>query len=105
MIGDYALLQLRAKLGYTAIAFCLLPASFSLSELQNVYEAVLDYRVEKRNFRRKMQAAGVLDGTGGSRREGSHRPARLYRFRASQDAEANVTPGWATGPEQETANL
>ena len=44
MIVDYALLRLRAKLGYTTIAFHLLPPSFSLSELQNVYEAVLDHQ-------------------------------------------------------------
>ena len=82
MIVDYALFRLRAKLGYTTIAFHLLPPSFSLSELQTVYEAVLDREVDKRNFRRRIHAAGVLEGTGETRREGSHRPARLYRFRA-----------------------
>ena len=64
MIVDYALLRLRAKLGYTTIAFHLLPPSFSLSELQNVYEAVLDHQLDKRNFRRRIHAAGVLEGTG-----------------------------------------
>ena len=100
-IVDYALLRLRAKLGYTTIAFHLLPASFSLSELQTIYEAVLGHEVDKRNFRRRFQAAGVLEGTGETRREGSHRPARLYRFRAGHDHEAYLTPGWAFGAEQE----
>jgi len=101
MIVDYARLRLRAKLGYTTIAFHLLPPSFSLSELQNIYEAVLDREVDKRNFRRRIHAAGVLEGTGDTRREGSHRPARLYRFRAVHDAETYLTPAWATGAERE----
>ena len=104
MIVDYALLRLRAKLGYTAIAFHLLPPSFSLSELQNVYEAVLGHQVDKRNFRRRIQAAGVLEGTGDTRREGSHRPARLYRFRAAHDAETYLTPAWAVRTDREETN-
>ena len=103
-IVDYALLRLRAKLGYTTIAFHLLPPSFSLSDLQIVYEAVLDHEVDKRNFRRRIHAAGVLEGTGVTRREGSHRPARLYRFRAGHDAETYLTPGWAFGTEQGATN-
>lgn len=104
MIVDYALFRLRAKLGYTTIAFHLLPPSFSLSELQNIYEAVLDREVDKRNFRRRIHAAGVLEGTGETRREGSHRPARLYRFRAVHDAETYLTPAWATGADREAVN-
>jgi 8-oxo-dGTP diphosphatase len=94
-IVDYALLRLRAKLGYTTIAFHLLPPSFSLSELQQVYEAVLDRTIDKRNFRRRINAEGILEATGVTRREGSHRPARLYRFRAAHDAETYLTPAWA----------
>lgn len=104
-IVDYALLRLRAKLGYTTIAFHLLPPSFSLSELQTIYEAVLGREVDKRNFRRRIHAAGVLEGTGETRREGSHRPARLFRFRAGHNPEAHLTPGWAFGLEQETKTL
>lgn len=102
-IVDYALLRLRAKLGYTTIAFHLLPRSFSLSELQQVYEAVLNRQLDKRNFRRRIQAGGFLEATGETRREGSHRPARLYQFRAPHDAEAYLTPSWATSPGEETS--
>jgi 8-oxo-dGTP diphosphatase len=104
MIVDYALVRLRAKLGYTAIAFHLLPPSFTLSELQTVYEAVLDREVDRRNFRRKIHAAGLLEGTGESRREGSHRPARLYRLRTIHHAETYLTPTWATQPGWKAAN-
>ena len=95
-IVEYAVVRLRAKLGYTTIAFHLLPPSFSLSELQQVYEAVLYRPIDKRNFRRRINAEGILEATGATRREGSHRPARLYRFRAAHDAETFLTPAWAT---------
>jgi 8-oxo-dGTP diphosphatase len=104
MIVDYALVRLRAKLGYTAIAFHLLPPSFTLSEVQTVYEAVLGREVDKRNFRRRIHAAGLLEGTGESRREGSHRPARLYRLRTIDHAETYLTPTWAAQPERKAAN-
>lgn len=99
MIVDYALLRLRAKLGYTTIAFHLLPLCFSLSDLQQVYEAVLDRGLDKRNFRRRVHAEGFLEATGATRREGSHRPARLYRFRAAHAAETYLTPPWAESGE------
>jgi 8-oxo-dGTP diphosphatase len=94
-IVDYAILRLRAKLGYTTIAFHLLPRVFSLSELQEVYEAVLGRPLDKRNFRRRIQSEAFLEATGETRREGSHRPARLFQFRAAHDAETYLVPTWA----------
>jgi len=104
MIVDYALVRLRAKLGYTTIAFHLLTPNFTLNEVQTVSEAVLDLRVDNRRIRRRMHAAGLSDETGESRREGSHRPARLYRFRAAHDAETFFTPIWAAQAELKAAN-
>jgi hypothetical protein len=103
-IVDYALLRLRATLRYTAISFQLLPPNFSLTDLQIVYVAVLDYEVDKCNYRRRTHAAGVLEGTGLTPREGSHRPARLYRLQAGHDAETYLTPGRAFGTNQEAKN-
>jgi len=80
-ILDYALQRLRWKLEWTALGFLLLPAQFTLSELQAVYETILKEELDKRNFRRKILAAGILEATG-DYREGGHRPARLYRFTA-----------------------
>ncbi|CAN5465116.1 NUDIX domain-containing protein [soil metagenome] len=80
-ILQYALQRLRWKLEWTALGFLLLPAEFTLSELQKVYETVLNEPLDKRNFRRKMQATDVLEETGNIR-EGDHRPAKLYRFTA-----------------------
>lgn len=92
---DYAVARLRAKLGYTTIAFHLLPPTFTLSELQSAYEAILGHALDKRNFRRRLIAAAILESTGEQRRDGSHRPALLYRFRAGHDRETFLTPAWA----------
>lgn len=91
MVLEYALVRLRAKLGYTNIAFYLMPAQFTLSELQQAYEHILQQRMDKRNFRRRMIASGLMIDTGEKRREGSHRPAALYRIR-EQDDGSYLTP-------------
>jgi 8-oxo-dGTP diphosphatase len=95
MVFDYALVRLKAKLGYTNIAFHLLPPTFTLSELQQTYEHVLGHQVDKRNFRRRMTAAGTLVKTNRMRRDGSHRPAALYQFSTRDDPAAYLTPSWA----------
>ncbi len=95
LVLDYAQVRLRAKLGYTNIAFHLLPETFTLTELQQAYEHVLGHRVDKRNFRRRMTAAGVIHQINRKRRDGSHRPAALYRFVAQDDHAAYLTPSWA----------
>ena len=91
---DYAVLRLRAKLGYTNIGRYLLPQTFTLRELQSVYETVLGQPLDKRNFRRRMLATAILAPTDGQRRDGSHRPAALYRFQAEEDRTTYLTPTW-----------
>ncbi len=83
----YALQRLRYKLEYTAAAFELLPEVFTLSELQATYEIILGEDLDKRNFRRKILSADVIEETG-EYRSGEGRPARLYRFR--EDAVAEI---------------
>lgn len=77
----YALERLRNKLFYTTVGFELLPREFTLSHLQEVYEILLNRRQDKRNFRRKILSLDILEALAKARREGRHRPARLYRFR------------------------
>ena len=84
---SYALQRLRYKLEYTAVGFELLPDVFTLSELQAAYEVVLGEKLDKRNFRRKILGAEVIEDTGGYR-TGEGRPAKLYHFR--DDAVAEV---------------
>lgn len=81
---ETAVRRLRAKLEYTNVVWNLLPEAFSLSELQQVYEAILGRALDKRNFRKKILALGLLASTGRKRAEGPHRPAGLYRFRRRQ---------------------
>ncbi|MGH8630351.1 MAG: NUDIX hydrolase [Burkholderiales bacterium] len=70
--------RLAAKLDYSTIALQFLPKRFSLSELQKVYEIIQGGRLDKRNFRKRMLSYGCLRETGEKRRNGNHRPARLY---------------------------
>lgn len=76
---DAGISRLRSKLGYSNVAYGLLPDAFTLAELQRVYEAVLERDLDKRNFRRKVLGLDLLTETGDVRR-GAHRPAHLYRF-------------------------
>ncbi len=95
MLLGYAMIRVRAKLGYTNIALHLMPPEFTLTNLQGVYEQVLGRSLDKRNFRRRMIASRMLEGTGRFQREGSHRPAELYRFAADSDQSTYLTPPWA----------
>jgi 8-oxo-dGTP diphosphatase len=80
-IVTMALSRLKAKLNYSTIAFQFMPQRFSLGELQKVYETILGERLDKRNFRKWMQHLGRIEETGELRRNGSRRPARLYRVK------------------------
>jgi 8-oxo-dGTP diphosphatase len=81
-ILDYSLERLRNKLEYTTVGFQLLPKRFSLTELQEVYEVILDKKLDKRNFRRKLALLKILRPTREYRYSG-RRPALLYEFVAS----------------------
>jgi 8-oxo-dGTP diphosphatase len=77
---DAARERLRDRLGHTDVAASLLDTEFSLSELQQVYEAVQGRELDKRNFRKWVLGGSLVEPTTHYRREGAHRPARLYRF-------------------------
>ena len=74
------LLRLRGKVRYEPIGFELLPRKFTLSQLQQLYETVLERTVDKRNFRKRVLAMDLLIETDEVQREVAHRAARLYRF-------------------------
>lgn len=77
--------RLVAKASYSTIAFQLLPPTFTMAQVQGVYEAIKGERLDKRNFRRFVQGLGVLESTGEQQRRGAHRPAMLYRLRPDAD--------------------
>ncbi len=77
---DVARTRLINKLQYTDAAYSLLPPTFTMRELQDVYEAILGRPLDKRNFRRRLLATDFITATAEQRQDGRHRPARLYRF-------------------------
>jgi 8-oxo-dGTP diphosphatase len=81
---EYALRRLQAKLDYTNVAYSLLPEYFTLSQLQRVYESILNRKLDKRNFRKRILSLGLLTATDRHVTDGAHRPARLYAFKERQ---------------------
>jgi 8-oxo-dGTP diphosphatase len=75
-----ALARLKGKVGYEPIGFELLPPAFTLSQLQQLYEAVVGTKLDKRNFRKKVLGFGLLVPLKEKQLLGRHRPAQLYRF-------------------------
>ncbi len=75
--------RLRAKLSYTNLGFALAPATFTISELRDLYAAALGHDVSPTNLKRVLLRRGVLERTGTQRSPGptGGRPAELYRFR------------------------
>jgi 8-oxo-dGTP diphosphatase len=81
----YALWRLRTKVEYSAIAQGFLGETFTLTELRQVHEAVLDRELDPANFRRQVEASGAVVPTGERVTGGRHRPPRLYRYDTSVD--------------------
>lgn len=75
-----AVKRIRGKLDYVPIGFQLLPKKFSLRQLQEVHETVLNRKLNKDSFRRRMLASGLIEATGDREEQVVHRPAELYRF-------------------------
>lgn len=75
-IVEVALERLRSKITYTDIAFNLLPEEFTLTQIQNVYEAILSKKDQPANFRRKI--IDMVVETSKQTRDKGHRPARIY---------------------------
>ena len=77
---DGATKTIQGRLDQAPIAFRLLPSTFTLSELQQMYELLLGKRLHKASFRRALQAAWLVEPTDEWRSEGRGRPAQLFRY-------------------------
>jgi 8-oxo-dGTP diphosphatase len=86
----HAVARLRAKLGYTNVAYSLLPPEFTLGELQRIYEAILGRPLDPRNFQRRVVQIGLVEDSGEMRTGRAHRPARLFRFPLRRPVEIEV---------------
>ena len=72
--------RLRSKVRYQPVGFELLPKKFTLSQLQHLYELVLERELDERNFRKRLLAMDLLFETDEVEPDVAHRAARLNRF-------------------------
>ena len=88
-IVGHAVGRLRQQAADDTFVLRFLPAEFTLSEFQSVCEAISGVGLDKRNFRKRLRAARIVEATGRSRRAVAHRPAGLFRRR---DPDKDVKP-------------
>lgn len=79
-IVDVCYQRLQRRIQEHPLGFNLLPAKFSLRELQNLYEAILDIKLDRRNFRKKFFSMDFLIDTEEYEEDVPHRPGKLYKF-------------------------
>lgn len=79
-IMNTCIAKLKRHVRYQPIGFELLPPKFTLTQLQKLYEAILDKKLDKRNFRKKIMSLKVLTPLKEIETKVSHRPAQLYKF-------------------------
>lgn len=79
-----AIARLRGKVRYQPIGFELLPAKFTLTQLQNLYEAILGEALDKRNFRKKILGMNLLEALDEKQQNVAHKAARFYSFDKKQ---------------------
>lgn len=77
----YAVQRLRWKIEYTNVVYSLLPAEFTFSQLQKVYESILGRSLDKRNFRKKIISLNIIKPTGHIKNVGPARPAEMFVFK------------------------
>jgi 8-oxo-dGTP diphosphatase len=79
-VVERAAAVVRQRVDQSPLAFRLLPPTFTLSDLQQIYELLLARRLHKASFRRALQASYLVEPTDEWRSEGRGRPAQLFRF-------------------------
>lgn len=85
-----AISRLRTRISYTTLISKLMPAEFTLTELEEAYEEILGRLIDKRNFRKKMKKLKVVVQMGTKRAGLRHRPAALYKFSSPKVKEIEI---------------
>ena len=80
LIVEKALQTLRTQLAYLPIGKNLLPKKFTMPELQKLYETILNKKLDRRNFQRKMLGFEILNKLNETRKGGAHKAPFLYTF-------------------------
>ena len=94
LIVEYALWRLRTKLEYSRIAHGFLGPTFTLAQLREVYEVILQRPLDPGNFRRTIEASGAVVPTGERVAGTRHRPPQLYRY----NDDVATSPSLELGP-------
>jgi 8-oxo-dGTP diphosphatase len=79
-IIQHALDKLRQEVMYHPVGFHLLPEKFTLTEIQSLYEVILNKKMDTRNFRKKLAKMELLIDSGEKQQKVAHRAAKLYQF-------------------------
>ncbi len=79
-IFEVCLSKLRKQIKEHPVGFSLLPIKFTLNQLQQLYEVILDIEFDKRNFRRKLKNLDIIKDEKETEKDVPHRPAKLYSF-------------------------
>jgi len=94
-IYNRCLLKLRDQINNEPVSFKLLPDKFTINELQELYEVVLGQKIDKRNFRRKLNSLNLLIESEEQEEGVHHRPAKLYSFNHDLKIKnLNLVPGY-----------
>ena len=76
-----AIQVLKKKIVSSDILKSLYPDGFTFPEIQKVYEAILDKKLDRRNFRKKMLSLGFIEDTNKTVKFEGNKPAKLYKFK------------------------
>lgn len=79
-IIDAAIKRLRGKITYEPVGFELLDKEFPFSDLEKLYQILLDQDIDRRNFKKKIMSLGILEGLPHTIQRGAGRPAQLFKF-------------------------
>ena len=79
-ILDKALENLRLQLNYHPLGYNLLPEKFTMPELQKLYETILDRKLDRRNFQRKIMSTGILKRLNETKKGVAHKAPYYYKF-------------------------
>ena len=79
-IVETAIKRLRGKIAYEPVGFELLDKKFPFSDLEKLYQVLLDQTLDRRNFKKKIMAYGFLEELAESLQRGAGRPAKLFQF-------------------------
>ncbi len=85
-----AVKRLQSKLEYTNIAYSLLPKEFTLSQLQEIYEIIIQKPLDKRNFRKKILSLKLVKQLAKKKTGAANRPAQLFSFLSSSLQEIKI---------------